>query len=127
MPPAAAPRNEIKAYINGRYMCAHEAAWRINENVIHHNWPNVIRLRTHLEGEQPVHWTDDDQMRDIAEADPPFTELMGWFQVNAANPAARTMKYTDFVTQYWWDKRGRQPYQWTLRRRASRAIGRMYE
>ena len=52
---------------------------------------------------------------------------MGWMAVNAANPAARHLLYADFVTQYWWDKSAGKPYKWTLRRRASRAVGRLYE
>lgn len=126
-PPEAPPKDEIKTYINGRYICAHEAIWRIGENRIHHIYPSVVRLPIHLEGEQPVQWSDDDQMLAIAQADDPVTELMGWMAVNAADPTFRHLLYADFVAEYKWDTNSGRPYKWIKRSRTSRAVGRMYE
>ncbi|WOG92442.1 hypothetical protein DCAR_0311711 [Daucus carota subsp. sativus] len=40
--------NEVKNYLNGRYICASEASWRIFGFNIHSRWPSVDHLPIHL-------------------------------------------------------------------------------
>lgn len=42
--------DEIKHYLDERYVCASEAAWRILVFDIHYRYPSVERLHVHLEG-----------------------------------------------------------------------------
>jgi hypothetical protein len=63
------PVDEVVAFIDGRYLCASEAFWRLYENRMHGLWPNVVRLPVHLEDDQVVHFRHDEQMNDIAAAD----------------------------------------------------------
>ncbi|OMO74232.1 Nucleic acid-binding protein [Corchorus olitorius] len=44
--------NEIKSYLDCRYLAPHEACWRIFEFPIHHREPSVQRLLIHLPNEQ---------------------------------------------------------------------------
>jgi hypothetical protein len=47
-------RNEVKEYVDSRYLCPHEAAWRIFNFPIHHRIPAVQVLAVHLEGKQTI-------------------------------------------------------------------------
>lgn len=44
--------DEIKHYLDGRYVCASEAAWRILGFDIHYRYPSVERLPVHVDGEK---------------------------------------------------------------------------
>nr|KAJ0207464.1 hypothetical protein LSAT_V11C500259650 [Lactuca sativa] len=46
--------NEIKSFLDGRYICPREAAWRILNFPIHERDPHVQVLAVHLEGMQPT-------------------------------------------------------------------------
>ncbi|XP_063939620.1 uncharacterized protein LOC108198229 [Daucus carota subsp. sativus] len=45
---AGKPLDEVKHYLDGRYICASEAAWRIFGFDIHSRWPSVDRLPIHM-------------------------------------------------------------------------------
>ena len=44
--------DEIKRYIDGRYISASEAFWRFFRFSMHEEWPNVMPLSVHLPGGQ---------------------------------------------------------------------------
>ncbi|XP_074327400.1 uncharacterized protein LOC141665319 [Apium graveolens] len=44
------PIDEVKHYLDGRYVCVSEASWRIFAFDIHSRWPSVERLPIHLPG-----------------------------------------------------------------------------
>ncbi|XP_074377008.1 uncharacterized protein LOC141718524 [Apium graveolens] len=46
--------DEIKTYLDGRYICASEASWRIFAFDIHFRNPSVERLPVHLEGQRYI-------------------------------------------------------------------------
>ena len=46
--------DEVKEYLNWRYVFAIEACWRIFEFEIHYRQPAIQRLSFHIENEQPV-------------------------------------------------------------------------
>ena len=77
-------------------------------------------------GEQTVTFAHDEQMHDIAAADGPYTMLIGYLDMNQRDPDARGLLYSDFVTQYWWDRRGGKPYKWLRRANNTRTVGRIY-
>jgi hypothetical protein len=47
-------RDEIKTYIDGRYIGPSEAAWRIFQFDTHTQMPNVVHLPVHLEDQHMV-------------------------------------------------------------------------
>ncbi|XP_074346637.1 uncharacterized protein LOC141685437 [Apium graveolens] len=47
--------DEIKNFLDGRYICSSEAAWRLLGFDIHHRFPSVERLLVHMEDEKSVH------------------------------------------------------------------------
>jgi hypothetical protein len=53
---AARERDEIKEYVDGRYVSASEAAWRLYGFEMHDISPNVTRLAVHVEGGQQVYF-----------------------------------------------------------------------
>ena len=46
------PQDEIKQYLDARYVGSIEACWRIFRFVMHKEWPNVVRLQVHLPNQQ---------------------------------------------------------------------------
>ncbi|KAK4597272.1 hypothetical protein RGQ29_015015 [Quercus rubra] len=115
--------NEVKTYLNCRYVSTIEACWRIFEFAIHHREPAVQRLSFDNEGEQPVVFEDTDYLNNVV--DKPgirkskFTE---WMKVNALYEEARELTYSEFPSTWVWHNRDKE---WKLRK-SGRCIGRIY-
>ena len=81
-------RDEIDEFVNGRYVCATEAVWRLLGFETHAHYPPVQRLACHLENGQRVVWEDSDdpaqreERARIAAAVPPTTSLTAFFDLN---------------------------------------------
>ena len=60
--------NEVKAYLDSRYISFVEAAWRLFEFGMHLEWPSVYRLSVHLENQQSITYQDDDDAQAVLEA-----------------------------------------------------------
>ncbi len=54
--------NEIKKYLNCRYVFGSEAAWRIFKFDMHERFPIVEHLQYHLPNQQMVLFNDDDDV-----------------------------------------------------------------
>ncbi|MCH86997.1 helicase-like protein, partial [Trifolium medium] len=67
--------DEIKQYLDCRYVSPSEACWRIFSFPIHARRPAVERLYFHLLGEHSVYYNDDDRVEDIL-LKPSVTESM---------------------------------------------------
>ncbi|XP_074336448.1 uncharacterized protein LOC141673594 [Apium graveolens] len=80
--PKKAPKgliNEVKYYLDGRYVCASEASWRIFAFDIHSRWPSVERLPIHLPGKKHVSFKVGDVLRDVCDnAISKKTKLEAW-------------------------------------------------
>jgi hypothetical protein len=118
-------RNEIKEYLDSRYISAAESCWRIFEFNMHKESPPVTRLPVHLEDEQLIYFNADDNANDVIErGSSRHTALTAWFKKNQVDPTARTVLYQDFPRKYWYVKKDRE---WRARTgRNPPAIGRMY-
>ncbi|XP_058746103.1 uncharacterized protein LOC131618973 [Vicia villosa] len=57
--------DEIKQYLDCRYVSPAEACWRIFSFPIHGRSPSVERLYFHLEGENPVYYTDHELIDEV--------------------------------------------------------------
>jgi hypothetical protein len=76
--------NEIKAYLDGRYLSPPEALWHIFEFPMHQEFPAVYRLQVHMPREHQVYFHDDttpDELRNRMEA--ATTNLLEFFRYNA--------------------------------------------
>ncbi|KAK4562376.1 hypothetical protein RGQ29_005026 [Quercus rubra] len=115
--------DEVKTYLNCRYVSAIEACWRIFEFAIHHREPAVQRLSFHNEDEQPVLFEDTDYLNDVMDkpgiGKSKFTE---WMKMNALYEEARELTYSEFPTKWVWHRRDKE---WKLRK-SGKCIGHIY-
>ncbi|KAI5392584.1 hypothetical protein KIW84_077109 [Lathyrus oleraceus] len=97
------PQNidEIKQYIDCRYVSPSEASWRIFSFPIHGRKPVVERLYFHCEGQNSVYYTDFDRINTVLEK-PSVTESMftSWFEANCKYPEAQNLTYSKFVSKF---------------------------
>lgn len=115
--PKVKTTDEIKNYLDGRYICAAEAAWRILGFDIHYRFPAVERLPVHLEGEKNVSFKQSDNLADVAEkAKTKHSKLEGWFEANRTMPEARNYTYTEFPQCFTWKA---DAAKWKVRERGT--------
>jgi hypothetical protein len=57
--------DEIKKYLDCRYVSASEAMWRIFKFDMHERFPTVERLQYHLPNQQMVLFNDDDDVQEV--------------------------------------------------------------
>jgi hypothetical protein len=117
--------DEVKSYLDSRYISSTEAAWHIFEFSMHLEWPSVYRLPVHLPNEQMVFYDPEDNAQDVIErAAAKDTCLTGWFKANANEnlvaAGAHNYLYQNFPSRFVWTKNA-----WKIRERGV-AIGRMY-
>ncbi|KAL0319969.1 UNVERIFIED_CONTAM: hypothetical protein Sradi_5258400 [Sesamum radiatum] len=107
--------DEIKRYLDARYVSASEASWRIFEFDIQYRSPGP--------DEQNAIFGDDDQLDDVLNKEgiekTMFTE---WMQKNNVDPSARELTYADFPTKFVWHAKEKK---WK-KRKSGRCIGRIY-
>ncbi|XP_076916723.1 uncharacterized protein LOC143576541 [Bidens hawaiensis] len=96
--------NEIDNFVDGRFICPHEAAWRIFNFPIHHRYPAVQVLAVHLENMQNVGLSDQKKLLHVVN-NPcvGLTTLTEWFATNAHDPSGRHLRYIDFLLEYRWE------------------------
>ncbi|XP_074376809.1 uncharacterized protein LOC141718324 [Apium graveolens] len=93
--------NEVKQDLDGRYVCASEAAWRIFGFDVHSRWPSVDRLPIHLPGNKYVSFRTGTTLSEVVQqADSKRTKLEAWFEANKKFPAARDFTYAEFPTHF---------------------------
>jgi hypothetical protein len=115
--------DEIKFYLDARYISASEASWRIFHYRLHNEKPDVIQLCIHLPGQHRVLFRDDEQLEDIIERSTvEKSTLTAWFHANTIYPHARRSTYADFPIQWVYNN---QTKNWKPRQRGD-SIGRMY-
>ncbi|XP_058732948.1 uncharacterized protein LOC131604533 [Vicia villosa] len=114
--------DEIKQYLDCRYISPSESCWRIFSYSIHGRKPAVERLYFHMEGENSVYYKDYEQVGDVL-LKPSVTESMftAWFEANKTYEEARLLTYGDFVSKFVYHKRSRS---WKPRKRGY-TIGRL--
>ncbi|KAF1860256.1 hypothetical protein Lal_00037594 [Lupinus albus] len=73
------PIDEVKQYLDCRYISPSEASWRIFGFPIHGRQPTVERLYFHLPGEHPVYFNDNDEIDNILSR-PTVSESMEYIE-----------------------------------------------
>ena len=87
--------NEISQYLEGRYVSATEACYRIFAYELHANMPHVLRLVMHTKDRQPVYSSEQDDLEDALCRPVKNTTLTGWFLANQTLPSAKDVTYTN--------------------------------
>uniref|UniRef100_A0A2N9EFG3 ATP-dependent DNA helicase n=1 Tax=Fagus sylvatica TaxID=28930 RepID=A0A2N9EFG3_FAGSY len=115
--------DEVKAYLDCRYISAIEACWRIFQFDIHYRLPAVERLNFHLENEQPIMFDDSDYLDNVLDKpDIGKTKFTEWMKANDLYEEAKELTYSDFPSKWVWHKKDKE---WRLRK-SGRSIGRIY-
>lgn len=114
--------DEIKDFVDARYISACESLWRIFGFPMHAHSPNIYRMPVHLEGAQQVSFHPDDDLLEVIERNND-SRLMAFFKLNAQDPEARAYLFSDIPKHYSWDPKRRS---WKKRKNPTNTIGRIY-
>ena len=96
--------DEIKMYLDARYVSSSESIWRIYHYKMHRHFPNVQRLAIHLPDQQTVTFSENDNLHNIINHETTYrTTLTAWFEENANNTNAQNYRYIDFPNYYTWN------------------------
>ncbi|XP_022041880.1 uncharacterized protein LOC110944528 [Helianthus annuus] len=96
--------DEIQNFVDGRFICPHEASWRILNFPIHYRNPLVQVLSVHLENMQNVTFKDNDQLDNVLENSyAKQTTLTEWLRNNQIDATGRHLRYVDYLLQDKWD------------------------
>jgi hypothetical protein len=86
--------NEIKKYLDYRYVFASEVAWRIFKFDMHERFLTVERLQYHLPNQQMVLFDNDDDVQEVvARSAISRTMLTEWFKTNQKSKVARSLTF----------------------------------
>lgn len=92
--------DEIKNYLNGRYVGSTEAAWRIFEFPMHFQSHTIIRLHIHLPNRQNIYFRPGQEQQAIDNIKP--SKLIAFFTLNQFDSYAHQFKYTEIPLHYVW-------------------------
>ncbi|XP_074342147.1 uncharacterized protein LOC141679582 [Apium graveolens] len=114
--------DEVKQYLDGRYVCASEASWRIFGFDIHSRWPFVERLPLHLPNDKHVSFKGSQNLQEVFDnAGTKKSKLEAWFDTNKTYAEAPNLTYSEFPSKFTWHP---QPGIWKQRKRGD-VIGRL--
>ncbi|XP_021964945.1 uncharacterized protein LOC110860200 [Folsomia candida] len=112
--------NEIDNYINGRYLSAPEAMWRLLEFKMHDRSHAVMKLPFHLPNQQRIRFEEGREEEALLAAQTGRTKLESWFHLNTNDPDAQQFLYTEIPLNYVyvkgnWQKRQRGGNKFVVR------------
>ena len=109
------PVDEIKEYLEGRYVGSCEAAWRTFGFGLGAHSHTIVRLPVHLDGDDQVVFDEAADLEDVAETAGGHTKLTAFFKLCATLPlASRDITYQDVPVHYTWHALTRE---WRKRQR----------
>ncbi|KAK7293775.1 hypothetical protein RJT34_16648 [Clitoria ternatea] len=93
--------DEIKDYLDCRYISPCEACWRIFSFPIHNRTPVVERLYFHLPNEQAVYFNDYEDIDSLLSR-PTVKDSMftSWMDANKKYSEGKNLTYTQFVSKF---------------------------
>ena len=89
-------KDEVKLYLDSRYVSACESIWHIFYFTMHQKVPAVVRLQVHLDGEQMITWDENvapDNRAVLEHSAGKDTKLTAYFKANREYPQARDVLY----------------------------------
>jgi hypothetical protein len=118
-------RDEIKDYLDCRYICAPEACWRILGFGLHSHSHSVERLPVHLEDGQQVYFEEDANREELLERleSSCITKLTAFFYLCSIDENARSLRYFELPEKYCWNAKEKS---WIKRQKEFQVIGRVY-
>jgi len=115
--------DEIKKYLEMRYISTTEACRRIFQFELNYRDQHVERLNFHLENEQQVIFPDSTDVKKILRRKGvKETKFTQWMEANKQHEEARELTYADFPTKWVWKSKEKK---WEKRKQGY-AIGRIY-
>nr|GEU64912.1 DNA helicase [Tanacetum cinerariifolium] len=100
--------DEIKNYLDLRYVSPHEACWRMLKFNIHHREPVVQILSIHLQNMQRMVFRDKDKLDVVVvNTHTKKTTLTEWFHYNEHNTDGRRLTYLNFPNEFVWNSNGK--------------------
>jgi hypothetical protein len=94
-------RNEVKEYLDARYICPFDSYWRVFEFEIQRHYPFVERMPVHLPDKNYITYGVESNMTHILSDD--FlrkTILTEWFVANQKFPESRNLTCCDFPSKW---------------------------
>ncbi|XP_077219790.1 uncharacterized protein LOC143853983 [Tasmannia lanceolata] len=93
--------DEIKSYLDCRYVSACEACWRTYQFDIHYRTPVVERLTFHLPDEQCITFKDSDFINQVLNRENVETTMFTqWMQTNVVSEDAQNLTFAEFPTRF---------------------------
>ncbi|XP_004308422.1 PREDICTED: uncharacterized protein LOC101310942 [Fragaria vesca subsp. vesca] len=116
--------DEIRQFVNARWVCAPEALWKIFKFALNKVYPTVERLQIHLPNMQQVTFNVERTVEDILEDDrPKMSMLTEFFTLNQSDDDAKAYLYREIPEHYKWEKNKKE---WVKRIRNWKVLGRIY-
>jgi hypothetical protein len=96
-------RDEIKAYLEGRYVFASKASWCLFSFRMHDRTPSITHLAVHEPRMHTVVYNDNASIFETVNNEHnQKTMLTEYFQTNIDYPLARKITYMDFPSVFTW-------------------------
>ncbi|XP_051158561.1 uncharacterized protein LOC127279947 [Leptopilina boulardi] len=120
--------DEIKSYIETRYVSPPEACGRILSNNLQGKSHSIYRLPVHLPNQQTVIVDNVDDLNSIRSAVNRPSELTEYFALNERNLTARNYTYSEMPLHYVFQKgkKSSNAFTWQKRKQHFNTLGRMY-
>ncbi|XP_022014702.1 uncharacterized protein LOC110914199 [Helianthus annuus] len=97
--------DEIKNYLDCRYLSPCEAVWRMLAFPIHYSFPSVMKLTFHTPNQHLLTLRDSDSLPALLNRDGiRDTMFTQWFALNNRHEAARELTYAEIPTRYVWQE-----------------------
>ncbi|XP_058784468.1 uncharacterized protein LOC131659273 [Vicia villosa] len=104
--------DEIKEYLDCRYVSPAEACWRLFSYKIHGRKLVVERMFYHLFGEKPLYYFDFERMENVLEkASITKSMFTSWLLANGQFEDARQLTYGQFVSKFVYVNQGKKVLQ----------------
>ena len=118
------PIDELKQYLNARYVSSPEAIWHQFEFRLHASSPLVTRLQIHFQDEHRITFNAaEETVQDVVSQTSHYkTSLTEYFIINNINALACHTLYQDMPKYFTWNSTEKK---WNMRKRGT-SIGRMY-
>ncbi|GJX23283.1 hypothetical protein Tco_0227728 [Tanacetum coccineum] len=95
--------DEIKNYLNYRYLAPCEAVWRLFSFDIYYSYPSVMELNFYLEDQHAITLRDSQNLLALLNReDIKITMFTEWFELNKHDPTAKELTYAEIPKYYVW-------------------------
>ncbi|CAF1646682.1 unnamed protein product, partial [Rotaria magnacalcarata] len=92
--------DEIKQYLNCRYISSQEAAWHLQDFPIHGQSHNVVMLSVHLKDGQSIFFEENQAENALRRESVACTTLTAYFDLNVSDSTAHQYLYQDIPNHY---------------------------